>query len=60
MLKHELFAQDHGKELIVGDVLGYCGHNVPSLLENRLVVPVRINVSKLTGYPKGKYNLTFI
>ena len=51
VLKHELLAQDHGQELVVGDVLCHRGHNVSRLLENCLVVPVRINASQLTGYP---------
>ena len=59
MLKHKLLAQNHGKEFIVGDVLGHCGHNVSRLLENCFVVPMRINASKLAGNPKQTYNLTF-
>ena len=46
---HDLLAQDHGQELVVGDVLDHGDDNVTGLLEKGLVVPVGVNLGKLFG-----------
>ena len=43
MTLHDFFAQDHGQELVVGDVLDDGGVDVLGLLEEGLVVPVRVD-----------------
>ena len=51
MLVHHLLAQHHGQELVVGDVLHQGRHDVPGLLEDRLVVPVRVDLAELRRDP---------
>ena len=46
---HNVLAEDHGQELVVGDVLHDGGHDVARLLEDALVVPVRVDLSELGG-----------
>ena len=49
ILLHELLAEHHGQELVVGDVL-HDGHvDVPGLLEDGLVGPVRVDCGQLVG-----------
>ena len=46
---HDFFAEDHGQELIVGDVLDNGGVDVTGLLEECLVVPVGVDDAQLCG-----------
>ena len=46
---HDLLAQDHGQELVVGDVLDDGGVDVTRLLEQSLVVPVGVDDGELLG-----------
>ena len=52
MSEHEVLSQDHGKELVVSDVLDHRGHDVSRLLEYGLVIPVRVNASQFASYPE--------
>ena len=49
MSGHDLLAQDHGQELVVGDVLDHGDDDVSGLLEEGLVVPVGVDVGQLLG-----------
>lgn len=46
---HNFFAQDHGQEFVVGDVLDDGGVDVTSLLEQGFIVPVRVDDGQLAG-----------
>ena len=49
MSGHDFLAQDHGQELVVGDVLDHGDDDVTSLLEKGLVVPVWVDLGQLLG-----------
>ena len=46
---HDFLSEDHGQELVVGDVLDHGGDDVAGLLEQSLVVPVGVDLSQLLG-----------
>ena len=50
MVVQPLLAQHHGQELVEGDVLEERHVDVPRLLEDRLVAPVRVEAGQLPGY----------
>ena len=43
-LRHVVGAEDDGQPLVVGDVLVLCDHNLPRLLVQSLIVPVRVEI----------------
>lgn len=46
---HDFFTQHHGQEFVVGDLLNNGGNNVSCLLENFLIVPVRVDFAEFEG-----------
>lgn len=49
-LLHHVFAEDDRQELVVGDVLNDGDVDSARLLEQRLVVPMWVNVRQLSGH----------
>ena len=47
MLMHHFFAKNHRQELVVGNVLDHGDDNVSGLLEQSLVIPVRVDGGQL-------------
>ena len=43
-LRHVVGAEDDGQPLVVGDVLVLRDHNLPRLLVQSLIVPVRVEI----------------
>ena len=46
VLLHNFFAENHGQEFVVGDLLDQSSANVFGLLEEGLVAPVRVDLAK--------------
>lgn len=50
-LLHDLFPQQDGQELVVCDVLDLRDDDTPGLLEDSLIVPVRVDLPQSSGHP---------
>lgn len=50
-LFHDLLPKQDGQELVVCDVLDLCDDDTPGLLEDCLVVPVRVDLPQSAGHP---------